>query len=49
MPSLSLKTPSRLNKRQKELLEEFAIEAEANKTHPESESFFDKVKEMFGV
>lgn len=46
---LVVETPVRLNARQKELLEEFAIEAEKNKTHPESESFFDKVKEMFGV
>ncbi|MDD3182091.1 MAG: molecular chaperone DnaJ [Alphaproteobacteria bacterium] len=46
---LVVETPSHLTKRQKELLEEFAIEAENNKTHPESESFFDKVKDMFGV
>ncbi|MGE4351662.1 MAG: molecular chaperone DnaJ [Bdellovibrionales bacterium] len=46
---LFVETPSRLTKRQKELLEEFAIEAETNKTNPESESFFDKVKELFGV
>jgi molecular chaperone DnaJ len=46
---LVVETPVKLNTRQRELLEEFAIEAEKNKTHPESESFFDKVKEMFGV
>ncbi len=46
---LMVETPSHLTKRQKELLEEFAIESENNKTHPESESFFAKVKDMLGV
>ncbi|HAX91881.1 MAG TPA: molecular chaperone DnaJ [Rhodospirillaceae bacterium] len=46
---LMVETPSHLSKRQKELLEEFAIESEKNKTHPESESFFAKVKDMLGV
>lgn len=46
---LVVETPSHLTKRQKELLEEFALESETNKTHPESESFFEKIKEMFGV
>jgi len=46
---LMVETPSRLTKRQKELLEEFAIESEKTKTHPESESFFEKVKDMLGV
>lgn len=46
---LVVETPSHLTKRQKELLEEFAIEAENSKTHPESESFFAKVRDMFGV
>jgi len=46
---LFVETPVRLNKRQKELLEEFAIEAEKNKTSPESESFLDRVKNMFGA
>lgn len=45
---LAVETPSRLNKRQKELLEEFAIESEKNKTNPESEGFFDRVRHMFG-
>jgi molecular chaperone DnaJ len=39
----SVETPSKLSKRQKELLEEFAKEAEVNHTHPESEGFFKKV------
>jgi molecular chaperone DnaJ len=45
---LIAETPVHLSKRQKELLQEFAIEAEANKTHPASEGFFKKVKEVFG-
>jgi len=45
---LFVETPVKLNKRQKELLEEFSIEAEKNKTSPESESFLDRVKTMFG-
>ncbi|MCL2469198.1 MAG: molecular chaperone DnaJ [Alphaproteobacteria bacterium] len=46
---LAVETPTRLSKRQKEILEEFALESERNKTSPVSESFFEKVKEMFGV
>jgi len=46
---LTVETPAHLNKRQKELLEEFAIESENSKNHPASESFFAKVKEMLGV
>lgn len=46
---LVVETPSHLTKKQKELLEEFAIESEKSKTHPESESFFEKVKDLFGV
>lgn len=44
---LVVETPVNLSKRQKELLEEFAVEAEKNKTHPESESFFKKIREHF--
>ena len=44
---LAVETPVHLTKRQKELLKEFAEEAEKNKTHPESESFIGKVKEIF--
>ena len=44
---IRVQTPSRLNKRQKELLEELgAISAPDNK--PEPRSLFDKVKEIFG-
>lgn len=46
---LTVETPVHLNKRQKELLEEFAIESAKSKTNPESESFFEKMKDMFGV
>jgi molecular chaperone DnaJ len=45
---LAVETPSHLTKRQKELLTEFAVEAEKNKTHPESEGFMAKVKEALG-
>lgn len=44
---LAVETPVHLTKRQKELLQEFAAEAENNKTHPESESFISKVKDVF--
>jgi molecular chaperone DnaJ len=46
---LAVETPSRLSKRQKELLEEFALESENSKSNPESESFFEKIKDMLGV
>ena len=45
---LAVETPVHLTKRQKELLAEFAAEAEQNKTHPESESFITRVKEALG-
>lgn len=45
---LVVETPVHLTKRQKELLQEFAEEAEKHKTHPASENFFRKVKEHFG-
>jgi len=45
---LAVEIPVHLTKRQKELLKEFAEEAENNKTHPESEGFIGKVKEIFG-
>ena len=45
---LAVETPAHLTKRQKELLVEFAAEAENNKTHPESESFMSRVKEALG-
>ena len=45
---LAVETPVHLTKRQKELLKEFAEESEKNKTHPESENFIKKVKDLFG-
>ena len=44
---IMVETPMHLNKRQKELLREFVEEATNNKTHPESDSFLGKVKELF--
>jgi molecular chaperone DnaJ len=43
---LVVETPAHLNKRQKELLQEFAEISDARKTSPESESFLDKVKDL---
>ena len=45
---LVVETPVHLNKRQKELLNEFAEEAEKHKISPESEGFIGKVKGMMG-
>jgi molecular chaperone DnaJ len=45
---LAVETPVHLTKRQKELLKEFAAEAEGHKTHPESENFINRVKEVLG-
>jgi molecular chaperone DnaJ len=45
---LAVETPVHLTKKQRELLGEFAEEAAAHKTHPESESFLARVKEMLG-
>jgi len=45
---LAVETPAHLTKRQKELLTEFAAEAEQSKTHPESEGFMARVKEALG-
>jgi molecular chaperone DnaJ len=44
----AVETPVHLTKRQKELLAEFTAEAEQNKTHPESEGFIARVKELLG-
>jgi molecular chaperone DnaJ len=44
----AVETPAHLTKRQKELLTEFATEAEHHKTHPESEGFIARVKEALG-
>lgn len=45
---LMVETPVSLTKRQKELLQEFAAEGDTKKAHPESEGFFQKVKESLG-
>ncbi len=45
---LAVETPVNMTKRQKELLTEFATEAETSQTHPESEGFIGKVKEALG-
>ena len=45
---LAVETPMHLTKRQKELLQEFTTETEGHKTHPASDSFFKKVKEVLG-
>ncbi|MDR3449342.1 MAG: molecular chaperone DnaJ [Alphaproteobacteria bacterium] len=45
---LAVETPAHLTKRQKELLTEFAAEAEQNKTHPESEGWITRIKETLG-
>lgn len=42
-----VETPVHLNDRQKELLEEF-ISLETKESSPESESFFNKIKNLFG-
>jgi len=43
---LKVEVPTKLNKRQRELLEEFAQESGAD-IHPQGKGFFDKVKELF--
>ncbi|TWT14821.1 molecular chaperone DnaJ [Reyranella sp. CPCC 100927] len=43
-----VETPVNLTARQKELLKEFESAGKGNDTSPESEGFFNKVKEMFG-
>lgn len=45
---LTVETPVNLTKRQKELLREFEGEGGGSTTHPESEGFFAKVKDLFG-
>ena len=44
---VTVETPAKLTKRQRELLEEFA-QIDADATSPESSGFFAKVKEMLG-
>jgi molecular chaperone DnaJ len=43
---VSVETPQKLNKRQKELLQEFEKES-SRETHPESSGFFAKMREFF--
>jgi molecular chaperone DnaJ len=42
-----IETPSELTKQQRELLEQFA-QISGEETHPQSRSFFEKVRELFG-
>jgi molecular chaperone DnaJ len=42
-----IETPTELSSKQRELLEKFA-ELSGEESHPQSKSFFDKVKELFG-
>ena len=42
-----VETPSNLNRRQRELLEEFE-KASSAETHPESAGFFSRVRDFFG-
>jgi molecular chaperone DnaJ len=44
---VSIETPAHLTKEQRELLERFA-QLEGEQTHPQSRSFLDKVRELFG-
>ena len=44
---LRVEVPTKLNPRQRELLEEFARES-GEDIHPQGKGFFDKVKELFG-
>ena len=43
-----VETPVNLTKRQQELLREFETSGDSQRTHPESEGFFARVKEFFG-
>jgi molecular chaperone DnaJ len=45
---LAVETPVNLSKRQKDLLKEFETEAATHKSHPESEGFMGKVKDILG-
>jgi molecular chaperone DnaJ len=44
---VTVEVPATLSRKQRELLEQFAA-LEGEDTHPQSKSFFDKVKELFG-
>jgi molecular chaperone DnaJ len=43
---VSVETPKKLSRRQRDILEEFSRESRAE-THPETRGFFEKVKEIF--
>jgi len=42
-----VETPTHLNAEQKALLEKFA-EVSGEQTHPQTKTFFEKVRELFG-
>lgn len=44
---IKVETPTNLNKRQKELLEEFRALNDSDTCQPETKSFFDKIKDLF--
>jgi molecular chaperone DnaJ len=44
---ISVETPQKLNKKQKELLAEFERES-SHDTHPEEHGFFARMKDLFG-
>ena len=44
---VNVETPVNLTKRQQELLREFEAEDKGRKTSPESEGFFNRVKEFW--
>lgn len=46
--TVSVETPTKLNTKQKELLEEFAQLEKENKSSPKSTSFFDRLKNIWG-
>jgi molecular chaperone DnaJ len=43
-----VETPTKLNERQRELLEEFA-QISGDEVHPLAKNFLDKIKEVFGA
>ena len=44
---VTVEVPEKLNKKQRELLEQFSA-LTGEESHPQSKSFFDKVRELFG-
>ena len=45
---ITVEVPEKLTRKQRELLEQFAA-ISGEDAHPQSKSFFDKVREMFGA